>query len=131
MIEQQGGVAGTTGIQADRRDMTAVANRLLELRRRRNLMLGGALFGEPTWDMLLDLYIAQQNGHKLSVSSLCVASGVPPTTALRKLNMLIDKGLLVRQQAHDDGRRSYISLSDATFRDMERLLGWWLAQGGG
>lgn len=65
-----------------------LAERLLRLRARRNEMIGHALFRDPAWDMLLDLYSAHESGDRLSVSALCYASGVPPTTALRHLERL-------------------------------------------
>lgn len=41
------------------------------------------LFRDPAWDMLLDLTLAHTECRRVSVTSLCIASGVPPTTALR------------------------------------------------
>jgi hypothetical protein len=34
--------------------------------------------------MLLELFAAHESGRCVSISSLCYASGVPPTTALRQ-----------------------------------------------
>ena len=38
------------------------------------------LFGEPAWDILLDLYIANVENKPVSVSSACIGSAAPPTT---------------------------------------------------
>jgi hypothetical protein len=49
------------------------------------------LFADPGWDILLDLYAARQEGKQVSVSSLCIAAAVPPTTALA-LDHQYDRG---------------------------------------
>jgi DNA-binding PadR family transcriptional regulator len=54
-------------------------------------------------------------------SSLCIAASVPPTTALRWIRQLTDRGLLDRQADPKDGRRIYITLSEA---GMEAILRW-------
>ena len=42
--------------------------------------------------MLLDLLAARLERERVSVSSLCIAAAVPPTTALRWIRTLTDKG---------------------------------------
>ena len=56
-------------------------------RRDRDVMFDGhgRLFGEPAWDILLDLYIAYHEKSAVSVSSVCIAAAVPATTGLRHL----------------------------------------------
>ncbi|MFV0645043.1 MAG: hypothetical protein ACK5NN_11185 [Sphingomonadaceae bacterium] len=70
------------------------------------------LFAEPAWDMMLDLAIAHREGRQISVSSLCIASGVPETTALRLIQRMVDQGWFERDRDLVDKRRSYIQLSD-------------------
>ena len=55
----------------------------IKSRRMRNEVFGDNLFGEPAWDMLLDLYASHLEQKRVSVSSLQIASAVPGTTALR------------------------------------------------
>jgi predicted transcriptional regulator len=69
------------------------------------------LFADPAWDMLLDLFRAQLDQHRVSVTSLCIASNVPATTALRWIQNLNDAGLLTRVDDPTDGRRHFIELS--------------------
>ena len=47
-------------------------------------------FREPTWDILLDLYLAAAKGRPVSVSSACIGSGAPQTTAIRHLAELTE-----------------------------------------
>ena len=76
-------------------------------------MLGEDLFADPGWDILLDLFAAQEEGQQVSVSSLCIAAAVPPTTALRWITNMTEAGYLVRRQDPHDARRVYIELSEA------------------
>jgi DNA-binding MarR family transcriptional regulator len=72
-----------------------------------------ALFAEPAWDMLLDLYAAYYEGKEVSVSSLCIAANVPSTTALRSIETMTEQGCLIRRRDPKDGRRIFLALSDA------------------
>lgn len=86
---------------------------VLRARRLRDQLVASDLFADPAWDILLDLMAARLEGSQVSVSSLCIAAAVPPTTALRWIRQLTDRGLLVREADPDDGRRVFIALSDA------------------
>lgn len=86
--------------------------RIVYQRQIRNRYFGDDLFGEPAWDMLLDLAAARSEYQRISVTSLCIASGVPPTTALRWIAMMVELGLLERVEDPEDGRRAFIQLSD-------------------
>lgn len=97
---------------------------LLRARRMRADFLAGGLFADPAWDMLLDLLAARLEQERVSVSSLCIASAVPPTTALRWIRTLTDDGLVVRQADPHDGRRIFIALADGA---AEALTRWFLA----
>ena len=76
------------------------------------------LFGDPAWDMLLDLTAARGEGAEVSVTSLCIASGVPATTALRWLTQMVESGLFVRVPDPADKRRAFIALSDRSLTAM-------------
>lgn len=94
---------------------------VLKARRLRDTILAPDLFADPAWDILLDLLAARLENSRVSVSSLCIAASVPPTTALRWIRQLTDRGLLDRQADPKDGRRIYITLSEA---GMEAILRW-------
>ncbi len=85
---------------------------LLRARRLRAQFLPGDLFADPAWDMMLDLLAARLDGERVSVSSLCIASAVPPTTALRWIRTLTDQALVERHADPLDGRRVFIQLAD-------------------
>ncbi|ALR19945.1 winged helix DNA-binding protein [Sphingobium baderi] len=95
----------------------------LRVRRLRDEFLPGDLFADPAWDMLLDLFAARLGQERVSVSSLCIASAVPPTTALRWIRTLTEKGLLQRQADPHDGRRVFITLADSAAAALTRWFG--------
>lgn len=106
----------------DRVDALSAAKSIVAFRRKRDGLLGDALFSDPAWDILLDLYIAHHEGSRVSVSSCCIGSSTPPTTALRWITILEKRGL-VRRQADDlDRRRSYLQLTTATYDALHQLL---------
>jgi len=80
-------------------------------RRRTKIFRSEDLFGEPAWDILLDLFIAAKERRRVSVTSACIGSAVPSTTALRWIAILEKQGLLVREADPGDARRVYVKLS--------------------
>ena len=85
----------------------------IRARRLRDQFFPAALFADPAWDMMLDLYAARLEGRAVAVSSLCIAAAVPPTTALRWMKQLVEEVLFVRIADPRDGRRVFIELSAA------------------
>lgn len=77
---------------------------------------------DPAWDMLLDLYSAEIEQRKVSVTSLSIASGVPATTALRWIRSMVDAGLFKRSDDFHDRRRSIITLSASASEAMTRYF---------
>jgi DNA-binding MarR family transcriptional regulator len=96
---------------------------LIRLRRLRAKHFDQELFADPAWDILLDLYAAQLEGRRTTVSSLAIAAAVPPTTALRWIQKLTSRGLLVRVSEGADRRRVYIELSAGAYTSVEAYLG--------
>lgn len=89
-----------------------LVRRIIRQRQLRARFFDGDLFGDPAWDMLLDLTAARAEHTRVSVTSLCIASGVPPTTALRWIGQMIDAALLERVEDETDRRRAFITLTD-------------------
>lgn len=94
---------------------------LISRRRLRERFFSPELFADPAWDILLDLAASRIEGRSVSVSSLCIAAAVPPTTALRWIRMMTDQQLLERRADLLDARRMFVDLSDAAFN---QLCGW-------
>ncbi len=109
-------------IQGNCDDRTEAARAWTRLRRMREKLLGPDLFADPAWDMLLDLYVEYKAGRSPSVSSLCLASHVPVTTALRWITKLEHDGLITRSHDPKDGRRIYVHLAPATIEKLDRVI---------
>jgi DNA-binding response OmpR family regulator len=86
---------------------------IIRRRQARARFFDSDLFADPAWDMLLDLTAAHAEHRRVSVTSLCIASGVPTTTALRWVRQMTDSGLFVRVKDSSDKRRAFVSLSDS------------------
>lgn len=96
---------------------------LLRARRGRCVYFDSGLFADPAWDMMLDLLAARLERRAVSVSSLCLASGVAQTTALRWIGLLVSRGLIVRRRDCSDGRRVLVTLSEGAATRMRACLG--------
>lgn len=94
------------------------AERLIRERALRRKFLPAEILGEPDFDMLLDLYVASRRAHDVSVSSLCIASQVPASTALRHLEIMEKLQLVRRERDPNDRRRCFIRLTDNAMSDL-------------
>lgn len=102
-------------------DCIAFLETQFRIRRLRGRHLPGLALGEPAWDMLLDLAVAQYWRRETSVTSLCIAADVPSTTALRWINSMTKAGLIVRRPCQRDGRRSFLAISPDSYAAMLAL----------
>lgn len=96
--------------------------RLIDFCNARQGYFPDGLFSDPAWDMLLDLTHARLSGKRVSVSSLCIASRVPATTALRRIGDLVGEGLATRVRDEADGRRVFVELTDDGFSRMTAYI---------
>ncbi|HEU4651418.1 MAG TPA: MarR family transcriptional regulator [Croceibacterium sp.] len=94
---------------ADR--LAEIAAREYRARRSRERYFDRRLFGEPAWDILIDLFIQQSSGKTVSVTSAAIASQVPVTTALRHLAALQKAGLVERMRSAADARVKLLRLT--------------------
>ncbi len=99
-----------------------LVRRIIRQRQLRAKFFESELFADPAWDMLLDLTAARVEHTRVSVTSLCIASGVPPTTALRWITQMTEAGLLERVEDEADRRRAFIALTDAASDAMARYF---------
>ena len=102
----------------------ALAQALLTEARRRAQVFGDLDFHDPQWLMLLDLFVADWQRREICVSSLCIASGVPSTTALRHMAFLETRGMLSKHPHPRDSRRSIVTLTE---EGRERIMGYLLS----
>ena len=111
-----------TGPELDPVESLRLVREILRSRRRRNEVFGEDLFGEPAWDLLLELYAAEITQQRVSISSACIASAVPPTTALRWIEKLEKDGWIGREGDPLDRRRYWVFLKEQGIVAMRKYL---------
>lgn len=100
-----------------------LARQLYAMRRLRDKVFDAPnLFGEPSWDMLLDLFVAEIAEKSVAVTSLCLAAAIPSTTALRWISVLENENLVYREKDGSDRRKHYVRLSDEGLRKMVDIM---------
>jgi DNA-binding MarR family transcriptional regulator len=110
-----GGMSSSTASTENRQETYGrFAKSLLQERRDRSEVLEENLLGDPAWDMLLDLIVAEELSTRIAISSLCLAACVPATTALRWISNLVERGILERHDDDEDKRRVYLELTPKT-----------------
>jgi len=112
---------GARGISRPLPDPRQVRD-MITARQARAKFFDGDLFADPAWDMLLDLTAAHSERKRVSVTSLCIAAGVPATTALRWIKQLVESEVFVRVADATDKRRTFIALSDRSLNAMSRYF---------
>jgi hypothetical protein len=80
------------------------------------------LFVNPAFNILLDLYISLREGQLVNVSSACIASGAPATTALRYISRLSQLEFVQKTEDKKDLRVCYVGLTAAGKVRIERAL---------
>lgn len=85
-------------------------------------VLPEAMLGEPTWNMLLELFCQFAGGAKISTKSLCIAADCPETTALRYIDRLEECDLVIRSRTETDRRVTMVGLTRKGVVGVGRIL---------
>lgn len=80
------------------------------------------LFGEPAWDIILDIYIHQAKGRSTSITAACIGSHAPATTALRYIDLLCELDWVEKIPDDNDRRRSLLALTASAKDQMDGYL---------
>lgn len=83
--------------------------------------LGSGIFGEPGWDILLELYARYLDQQRVGISELGTKVLLPDATLLRWLEKLQDRGLVERVLHPTDARRVFVVL---TTEGAARMQSW-------
>ncbi|WP_310532350.1 MarR family winged helix-turn-helix transcriptional regulator [Novosphingobium sp.] len=97
------------------------AKRAYEARRYRKQHLAHELFGEPAWDILLELYIAFHECRTVSMKAASFASDAPHATAYRNIIMLENLGLVNRVDDLHDRRVKWVGLTKKAIVAISRI----------
>lgn len=80
------------------------------------------LFADPAFDMLLFVFLEQEAGRTVETSACYRASGVPRTTAVRWINMLVANGMFESAPHPTDRRLALLSLSEGARANVRQWL---------
>ena len=73
------------------------ARREFRSRRERERLFAGTLVADPGWDILLDLFIAREEGRVADIAGVCGAVAAAQGAVLRSLGHLLEAKLVMRQ----------------------------------
>lgn len=88
------------------------ARQAQEDRRTRAKLFGNGLFVEPAWDLLVELFVASLEERPVSISSACIGSFAPSSTALRHIAHLEQLGFVAKKPHPSDSRSKYLELTE-------------------
>jgi len=91
---------------------SVVLNHLRKLRRVRGENLPQGITVEASWEILLDLYVSERQGERISLTALGGSAGVPLTSALRRIQELERNGMISRIPDQTDKRRVAAHLTE-------------------
>jgi hypothetical protein len=100
-------------------DLAELASRQIAERQRRNILLGiPNLFGEPAWEIMLDLFVARVSGKQVRLSS--DTHQIKP--AMRYIRALNAQAVVEQELDETDPTAFYVTLSDAGMDRMKQFL---------
>ena len=110
--------------KVDQVDLIARAEKYLDWGRLKSRILdaGNGLFANSCWNMCLDIYICDLKDQRVTVSAIAHSSGIPMTTAMRYINVMVEQGLLTKTPNAADNRMIFVSVSTDCSEKIEELL---------
>lgn len=88
-----------------------LATALREARRLRAEIFPRIPFGNPNWDVMLDLFIQEMNGFRTSLDHLALTGDLPAPTVYESVRELARLGLIDRTPDRFDNRVSWLALT--------------------
>lgn len=83
---------------------------------------GNGLFADSCWNMCLDIYICDLKGERVAVSAIAHSSGIPMTTAMRYINVMVEQGLIEKTPNPADNRMVFVSATLDCTNKIKKLL---------
>ena len=78
--------------------------------------------GNPTWDVLLDLFVRELNGYRTSLDHLALAGELPAVSVHQAIDALAGFGLVCRAIDRFDDRVIWLALTERGQHGMFELL---------
>jgi DNA-binding MarR family transcriptional regulator len=121
-----GSEPGREMTEEDRHDLIlglAVATR--EARRLRGAIFPDIPFGNPDWDVMLDLFIQEMKGFRTSLDHLALTGDLSASTVYESVDTLVRHGLFERTPDRFDNRVVWLSLTVAGRQGLVDLFAQW------
>jgi hypothetical protein len=99
---------------------SAIAARVLAFRRQRCEILPREIFSEPAWDLLLDLFVADAAGRRVTARHVSERSDVSNAVMSRWVKYLAQAGLIIGDGEGD--LDDELTLSGKAFEAIERMM---------
>ena len=112
----------STGLP-DRQTLLSRARIVLNGRRARKSFFRRDLFGEPAWEIILALYVAEEMAGRLTISKLAEEVEAPLSTVIRWVKTLEEESLVVRVDHPTDRRTVFIRLLEKGRKALDTYLG--------
>jgi DNA-binding MarR family transcriptional regulator len=119
--------AGGTSEEPSHERLLERAREIFRHRRKRLEIFGRGMFGEPAFEMLLLLYIAQ-SGNRYTAGQLGQLSGASKSTASRWIDYLEREQWIQRRPHPTDLRLAFVTLTDKGIQRIELYLSETLAR---
>ena len=98
----------------------SLAAAILDFRRLRSKILPSDLFAEPAWDLLLELFVADAQGRRLTARQVCDRANIPPTVMSRWLKHMSQSGFVIGDGKGD--LDDLLTLSAGMLAKMEDMM---------
>ncbi len=103
-------------------ELLYIAEAHIEARQARNHFFPAHLFGEPVWDILLEMYVSEKKGYSVNVESASMATSVGQALALKAINTLNATGFIERVTDRFDRTKTNLKLTPKALDAMELWL---------
>lgn len=104
----------------DHDSAASVAAAIREFRRARSHFLPADIFGEPAWDLLLELFIADSEGRRLTGADVSARCEIPSTVLARWLKYLSKAGFVIGDG--DGDLTDQLTLSGKGMESLEQTI---------
>ena len=97
-----------------------LAKAITDFRHARSKILSSEMFGEPAWELLLELFVADAGGHRLTGVEVSQRCNIAPSVLSRWLRYLSKSGLIIGDGTGD--LTDPLTLSGEGMLSMERAM---------
>ena len=103
-------------------ELLYIAEAHLEARQARNHFFPAHLFGEPVWDILLEMYVAEKKGYSINAQSASMATNAGEAVGLKAVHTLHSTGFVQRVADRFEPAKTNLELTPKAKDAMELWL---------